>query len=686
MKRKLLTVIAITITMTILFSGCSLIRLNPEREANQILASVSADGITLHITQIEFTDYLNSNAQSVFQQYELEEGIEFLLDKKIESKYLIIKAMGALKNYSHRKGVTLNFNNTKKPLDVLTWGEYYYVVKTVNDQIVSTIEEFITDYEQREASLETEGINKEGIASIEFVEGSFEDQYFQRQKVDLKDVKLRIIYEEDLDIEPEEIPVTEAMYKEEFSTEEAGVKKVVVKFDKKIFVDGEEDYEELTAEHEYEVIATRATKEKQEEEEEEIPDRYKAKDEKAEMFRVDFTTVELYNFLGVEECELSPVKVTAISEAYRRLKTNLKNQSRSVESIYDQAFESAVLSALNYELGKQVPEVTLAKIQAEYEYLIETNKQTYQALSEDSKASKFAEAIGSNLESVYYFPKVENIEGYFYVQQILFNFSPEQKEFLEANKGPNDLDNANDWLLHSWGIEGKEGKYSLFNLIGSSIVTKESNPEYDPEDEDSYPFAKDENDEIVERNLFGTGGIYEELQTALREAATAKDKLEIFDNYKYLYNDDPGIMNNEVGYLIPPAGVKSGFYASFVELGRELFKDNASIGNAFIDGNLAYCYTDYGVHVLMIAIMPFEDFPAGEAFTEASNAVGGSFALTQALDLKDTTFKTIIEKKLTDQAKSKAYEDFAVKHLEEAKAHGNIDTKKINKIVKKLKG
>ncbi len=699
MKRKLLAVIAIIITMTVLFSGCSLIRPNAEREANQILATISADGITLYITQIEFMDYVNSNAQSVFQQYELEEGINFLLDKKIESKYLIIKAMSELKNYPTRADVTVNLSTPKKPQDMLTWGEYYYVVEAVNEQIIATVDEFIADYEKREASQETEEIDRENIASIEFVEGSFADEYYQGQKVDLKDVALRIIYEDGTELD-DPVPVTEDMYIEEFSTEEAGVNTVVVAFEKKIIIDGEEEYEELTAEYEYNVIATRATKIKDEEEKEEIPQRYtlKADCEKHEMFRTDFTTDELYAFLGIEKEELkdNTVKIAAINEAYRRLKTSLKNQSRSVESLYDQAFESAVLSALNYEIGKTVATPSNKQIEDEYQHLIRANKESYSALSKEGKQEQFAATIASNLENVYYFPKVDdNIGDYFYVQQILFNFSDEQKAFLDANKGANDLNDANEWLLNYWDIGDKEGKYSLFNLIGNSIVTKKSNPDYDPEDEDSYPFEKDENDKIVERNLFSKGevqGIYEELQEALSDPnLTAKDKLAIFDDYKYLYNDDPGIMNNETGYLIPPEGVQSGFYASFVELGRALLSEGRSednaLGNAFNkNGELLYCYTDYGVHILMISLLPFEDFPTGDAFVAESNEQGGSFDMRTALDLKGTTFENVIKDKLLSQTKAKAYEDFAKAHLENAKEHGKIETKKINKILKQLKG
>lgn len=663
MKRKLLAVIAFSIVIAMVFSGCSLIRPNAEREANQVLATIKADGITLYITQLEFSDYLNSNGQSVFQQFELEEGIQYLLDKKIESKYITIKAMSELKKYPHRKSVTRNWANPQKPEDALTWGEYYFAIKSVNDEIQSTIDNFVEEYEQSEIAQRIAEIDREDIEKIEFVEDSFETEYYQGQKVDLTGIRFRIIYTEESGKEAIEEVITEAMYSEDakFSTEEPGEKTVAITFDKKVVVDEEDTFEELTAEYEYNVIATRPTKDKPEEEELEIPLRY----------RDSFASNEIYAFFSLDTPNNA---TTAESEAYRRLRTNLKNQNRSIESLYQSAFESSVLSALNFELSEAVAPIDATKIEQEYEYLIRTNKEAYEGLANDkAKADKFAEAISSNLESVYYFPKVENIEGYFYVQQILFNFSEEQKTFLDANKGPNELDNAN-----KWAIKGEEkGKSSLFYLIGESITTKESNPDYDPEDEDSYPFARDNDGNIVERDLFGTGGIYAELQAALSGAASAAEKLQIFDNYKYMYNDDPGIMNNEVGYLIPPEGVRSNFYASFVELGRALYDADPTIGNALIDGTLAYCYTDYGVHILMISMMPFSE-------VELEN--GGSFDIDYELDLKGTTLEKIIKDKLEEQAKNKAYENFAKAYIDNAKDAATVDTKKINKIIKRLKG
>ena len=396
MKRKLLAFLALTIVMTMLFSGCSLIKPNAEREANQVLATVSADGITLYVTQLEFTDYINSNAQSVFQQYELEEGIRYLLDKKIESKYIVIKAMGELKKYPARQSVTVNWDNPKKPEDMLTWGEYYNAIKAVNDEIISTIENFVKEYEQSELVQQIDEIDRDNIEKIEFVQkddnnAGFENEYYQNQKVDLKDIRLRIIYEEESGKEPVITPLTEAMYKEPFKTDEAGKKKVVASFDRRVVTDGEESFEELTAEHEYTVIATRATKAKQEEEEPEIPNRYKA----------NFTDDEKYAFFELEKKNYSSV---AEREAYRRLRTNLKNQNRSIESLYQSAFESSVLSALNFELSESIAEIDPAKIQEEYNYLIQTNKEVYESLSAEAKTTKFSEAIASNLESVYYFP------------------------------------------------------------------------------------------------------------------------------------------------------------------------------------------------------------------------------------------------------------------------------------------
>ena len=149
MKRRIIATLILFACIAMILSGCTFIRINEERESNQVLATVTVDGITLHITQLEFLDYLNSNAQSVMENYnfDIDEVIEFLLEKKIESKYVLIKAMKELQNqqFSHRHSVTRNLVNPQKPEDLLTWGEYYFAIKSVNDEILATIDRFIAD-------------------------------------------------------------------------------------------------------------------------------------------------------------------------------------------------------------------------------------------------------------------------------------------------------------------------------------------------------------------------------------------------------------------------------------------------------------------------------------------------------------------------------------------------------------
>jgi len=663
MKRKIIATLVLIVCIALLISGCTFIKVNDEREANQVIASVTSDGITLNITQLEFMDYLNRNAESVIKNYnyDIDEAVDFLLKKKIESKYIIIKAMLELKKetYNDRHAVTRNLNNLVNPEDILTYGEYFYAIKSVNDEIQSTIDKFIAEYEADERNRMIDAIDLENIEKIEIIEGSFKETYYQKQVVDLSEVKIKITYVAVDDNEPVsiEMPVTDNMYKVPFSTSEAGEKSVVVRFDKKIIdTDGEINYEELTAEHAYEVIGVRATKTKVQEEKDEIEYRYTPLNE-----------IPLDSVYAIFDLDKKNFASIAESEAYRRLKTNLNNQNRSIISLYQAAFESSVLSALNYELGKRIAPIDQATIQAEYEYLQLTSAEVYAGLQYEDIEQKFKSAIGTNLQTTYYYPPAKNIEQYIYVQQILFNFTEEQKAFLNANKGAKELDKANDGIPFN----------SLFELIGQSITTRESNPDYDPEDEDSLPYATDTEGNIKEKQLlFGTGGIYESLEAELLLAGNAQEKLAIFENYMYRYNDDPGIMNNPTGYLIPPKGVAHGFYKAFGDLAQALYAKDPSVGNAFIEGKLAYCYTDYGVHIIMISLVPFE----------GAEENGGSFAINKELDLEGNTFNEILKKKLEEQAKTKAYEDFAKLHLSEAENHGKIETKKVDKLLKKIKG
>jgi len=119
------------------------------------------------------------------------------------------------------------------------------------------------------------------------------------------------------------------------------------------------------------------------------------------------------------------------------------------------------------------------------------------------------------------------------------------------------------------------------------------------------------NDTRVTRPFWGTGGVFEEMSGALRDL-TGQSALNVFNQFLDRYNDDPGMVNNQNGYLIPLGD--SWMVAEFDHLARRVFggpnlwspaecdfNPHNSIGNAFIGDQLGYAITDFGIHIVMVS-------------------------------------------------------------------------------------
>ena len=108
----------------------------------------------------------------------------------------------------------------------------------------------------------------------------------------------------------------------------------------------------------------------------------------------------------------------------------------------------------------------------------------------------------------------------------------------------------------------------------------------------------------------GYGFTAEDLTTEEGKQAAA---IEIFVDYMYKYNDDPGIFNNAYGYLMTADPEDSGWVDAFNELGDAIFTYDNAVGNAFeSDGKLAWRASDYGIHLMMISATPFAGASDGD--------------------------------------------------------------------------
>ena len=155
--------------------------------------------------------------------------------------------------------------------------------------------------------------------------------------------------------------------------------------------------------------------------------------------------------------------------------------------------------------------------------------------------------------------------------------------------------------------------------------------------------------------------------------------LEIFLDYLYTYNDDPGIFNNAYGYLMTADPEDSGWVDAFNELGDAIFGyyNNAvggkgAIGNAFeeVDGEngkevkLAWRASDYGIHLMMISATPFKDADStdGTTYDELTmpDDIIGYLKGRKNPDTGVSMYETL-RKGLRDENRTAVYNDFVKK-------------------------
>ena len=167
----------------------------------------------------------------------------------------------------------------------------------------------------------------------------------------------------------------------------------------------------------------------------------------------------------------------------------------------------------------------------------------------------------------------------FYVRSILFSFSEQQQNYIQETFPYTDNPPTQDFL----------------RTLANELVPQRNNAQ--------------------RRLLFGTGGIFNEIEAALLDL-TGNNAINRFEEFLTKYNDDPGMSSNEQGYFIPLGN--SVFVWQFEKLARSLFNNenpSASIGNAFLAneyyadgtlrtrGRLAYAVTDFGVHIAIITAL-----------------------------------------------------------------------------------
>ena len=660
LRKRTLGVLALVLVVALIATaavGCTFVRENDVRKVNESYATVTNGGITLDISYNEFIDYFNSMGYLYVQYYgySVEDALDLTISNKIQQKYLLTLAMPylAAAGNAERYAALFGKGATVKPEDVLTYAERYAAIYAVNDSVMTSVEDLAAELKRDDLSGKIGKAEKRGVKELRFTQSTLDyfDTFFHLssipsgcyvgQEMDFDKVQIEIVYDDGSVSEPYVVP--DSMYTTAFTSEATESysertedKEFVITFEEEVTgKDGEVTTENVTLTYEYTLVYPREALEEAEEE-----------TDYSEVVIGDFDAVSRYTadadipsavkeasvkYSGLDEMRLAKANGNTFEEeAWRQIGENLDSAGKTLDYLYRSQFESQVLTALQSELYLSADKAFESKtdvdsnIIEEYKYLYETAKEGYTG-DADADKEAFIEAVGDGIDAMYYYPSLENAYEYYYVYQILFSFTDEQAAFLEELDG--DEDAIKDFTEIFYG----------------ELKTQASNPDFDIEDENSAPFGDEEKvSAVVERlqselaavyagnmpadaegnPIAGYGFTAEDLTTLEGKQAAA---IEIFVDYMYKYNDDPGIFNNDYGYLMTADPADSGWVDAFNDLGDAIFTyDNedlgGKVGNAFESdesdesdgGKLAWRASDYGIHLMMISSTPFSGASDGD--------------------------------------------------------------------------
>lgn len=703
MKKRLIGILSVVLVLAVLSAsaiGCTFVKENEYRTANETYATVNHKGVTLTISYNEFMDYCNSNSRLYYyvNYYGLEvgEALDLCIKGKIQSKYLTAEAMAYLvdsQNVSADRISALYGKGSKvNPVDVLTYAERYQAIYAVNESIREALDTNKESAKQEAYSSAYKKIKTTDIKEIVFTDATkaYLDRFTEGgvvvgAELDTDKVKAKIVYNDGS--ESAEFVVPESLYTTAFTSEaDSSVtakeveKTIVITVTEEATDDDEEDVE-YTLEYDYTLVYPRTTKEEPEEE-----DDYSVveiDEAKVNRYALDADIPQAVK----DQCKIIDLDAEYAAaqangsdkyeiEAYRLLIDTLKSGNHDMAYYYNTQYESAVLSALGAEIYLKSDSTFAttdvdAKIVSDFRYLSENAKKSYEGKSVDEIRSAFVSAIGSSgagLDTLYYIPAIENLENYVYVKQILFKFDEETTTFLATLR--NDevaLDNACEYFRNN-----------------AKVLP--SNPDYDPDYECPLHALKEEGatckhegeEGICPSVAYGAEvllkDVLEEMQVAFSAILGGSDEnkyqqaQDLFDKYIYTYNDDSGTFNNDWGYLIAPEESDNSWVKEFTELGKALIAFDSNPGNAWTAGDvLAECFTrslsgsssDYaGVSLMMVSAKPFAGITEldAEKMTDAEIlAYLKSWTAGDGTALYDT-----FKKNLRDEARSTSYSDFTV--------------------------
>jgi len=484
MKKKIIALtVLVVLVLSLALTGCTFIKVNNERKANEIMATVSIDNdgntLSLDITRNELLSYVNYiiNLYSQYgMSYDAAKLIDQGLDSLINQKYLVLQGMVYLSKIDARKEVMYANTDEYKavygdkltPEGVLTISERYASVASTNESFKTSIETYVTDYnnEKRELALASAKeeltayyqngytVKKDGVtiaheqsdAENGYADGLYQKSFVisatasssdseeKKAETDYTKIILKIVLVKDGESDKVVyMPVssgavtTEVKEDAEFISNYVTTKICKVTYEEPVTdEDGETTYTSHVAEEEFTLVTPRTAYKGTEEEEEtdlingDVPHRYVSYAEfvAAASSADDSKLKEIYNDGQIFVHTKKSYENEAEKDAYRQFRENKKSMNINFEATIDDSynglgyyylssFESAVLSAVQHELKKAeltANPVSSEKIAEQYKVMVEKQKEEYSVLTPAEQVKKFAETVKTDLTKAYYVP------------------------------------------------------------------------------------------------------------------------------------------------------------------------------------------------------------------------------------------------------------------------------------------
>lgn len=260
-------------------------------------------------------------------------------------------------------------------------------------------------------------------------------------------------------------------------------------------------------------------------------------------------------------------------EAYNRLIASLKENEKGLnlskdadsilkryaEKLYTNVEENLYISNLEeyYKTEDGYSTISVKQVLDKYKTLMLQSKFKYEA-----NAKNYDEAMLSSFKDVNYVVD----DNYFFVSHILMKYNEEQQAEYD------NLKSEYDKGYISKGVYNER----LTTLVAEIEAT-----------------VRDSEGKIIEDQNVSASKVLSDLKLELASKSTNEEKTEVFRDYMYKYNEDPGTQNAEYAYVIGKETSK--MVESFTDASREL--NNAGQFGAVSE----LVPSEYGVHIVFYA-------------------------------------------------------------------------------------